>query len=206
MRSGPLGGFARAKAPAPALRAHALCLEFANVEVTQGRPHKVPSAPAGGSHGAARGRVARPAACARPLTRNAQQASLQLGVKSSRHTTLSLALTRSRRAPVGACRTSSTRKRRHATESKIDGCRGASHLENVAPRASQRPPFFVETTKSALMPASAPGTMRARVAHDVGRHEGHAGELYVEQLEHLPLSHQRRARRHPHVGAGRARA
>ena len=30
--------------------------------------------------------------------------------------------------------------------------------------------------------------MRARVAHDVGQHEGHAGELNAEQLEPLPLS------------------
>ena len=30
--------------------------------------------------------------------------------------------------------------------------------------------------------------MRARVAHDVAQHEGHAGELNAEQLEPLPLS------------------
>ena len=30
--------------------------------------------------------------------------------------------------------------------------------------------------------------MTARLAHDVGQHEGHAGELHVEQLEPLPLS------------------
>jgi len=30
--------------------------------------------------------------------------------------------------------------------------------------------------------------MRARIAHDVGQHEGHAGELHAEQLEPLPLS------------------
>ena len=30
--------------------------------------------------------------------------------------------------------------------------------------------------------------MRARVAHDVGQHEGHAGELHAEQLKPLPLS------------------
>jgi hypothetical protein len=29
--------------------------------------------------------------------------------------------------------------------------------------------------------------MRARVAHDVGRHEGHAGEVHDEQLELLCL-------------------
>jgi len=29
--------------------------------------------------------------------------------------------------------------------------------------------------------------MRARVAHDVERHEGNAGEMYVEQLELLNL-------------------
>jgi hypothetical protein len=72
--TGPLGGASRGpRTPARPSGRTPCALKVSNCEVIQGpASNRTRPPPLGAPHGAALGRVARPAACARPLTRNAQ--------------------------------------------------------------------------------------------------------------------------------------
>jgi len=205
LQHGAPGGLRAGQGPRPGPKGRTPCaLEFANSEVTNGRPLKVPSAPAGGSHGAAREARRTPG---RLRAASDAERCAPLGGEARPRTTLSLALARSRRAPVvGACRTSSTRKRRAPPNRKPRGAEVP-----VDSRTSRHGParglgFALGAAKSVLIASpstndESPCRARRRPARGPRRRAAHRAARAS-----CPWARRHGRARRPSDGAGHARA